>query len=182
MPFSDALSNMNCTCGDYADLELERGDISRRSKQSKHIKSVLSLVAEHPKGEHKLFRCPMCEQLWQQSRAWNWGDVEYLFKVPPIAVCDWELLPYVAPDELLIYAAVLDRFLSGKTFRLTGKKCRLEDCERQAIEFSVHCLRHHIESLQQIRNLPKTPVGRWFDPYRGISPETLERYVEAKQP
>lgn len=173
---------MNCTCGEYADLKLDRADISRRSKQSKRLRGILNLVTEHREGEHKLFRCSTCEQLWQQSRAWNWGNIEYLFKVPPIAVRDWESLPYVAPDELLIYAAVLDRFLAGKTFRPTEAKCRHEGCAKQAVELSVHCLRHHIESLQRIGNLPKTPAGRWFDPYRNISPETLDRHIEAKQP
>ena len=135
-----------CSCSEYSDLELERECISRRSRESARLKNALTLVAVHQESQHWLYRCSKCGQLWHCSFAWNWGSIEYFFKVPAIEKSDWLAEPYVAPDELPIWCAVLDRFIHRNTFATKGVPCRVSGCPHKAIVLSVlllatpHCI------------------------------------------
>ena len=161
-----------CSCSSFRDLEFVRKDISKRIKESRSLRKSLELVSSHTDAEHKLYRCQSCGQMWQGSRAWNWGNDEYLFKVPIIEVADWLENVFVQPDELLIYVAVVGEYWHRNRFDLSEKICRAQSCSRNAIANSVLCLRHHMESLQRAHMLPTSPVGRWFPPYEesGIIP------------
>ena len=66
--------------------------------------------------------CESCNQIWQASRAWNWGNDLYFFKVPNTTVENWLKQPFVQPDELLIYTAVITEFLNQQ-FVLGDKPC-----------------------------------------------------------
>jgi hypothetical protein len=44
--------------------------------------------------------------MWQCSRAWNWGNEKYIFKVPDVELADWLELRFMSPDEWLIYIAL----------------------------------------------------------------------------
>lgn len=154
-----------CSCSDYEDLEFLRKVISKRIKETRSLKKFLVLVAEHPDKEHKLYRCNECGQLWQSSRAWNWGNDEYLFKVPQTETDAWKSEVFVQPDELLIFTASVSDFLKRNTFTENDTSCSVSGCERKAVSGSVSCLRHHIESLQRARTMPSYPTGRWFKPY-----------------
>jgi hypothetical protein len=156
---------MNCECSQYEHLELYRKAVSKRIKQTKTLKKQLEIIAEHSNGEYKLLKCPACGQLWQSSRAWNWGNDEYLFKVPNIQIDEWLSEPYIPPDEMLIYSAVMQDYMERNSFVETERECRAEGCVNRAVEFTVFCLEHHIESLQNAGALPKDPTGRWFAPY-----------------
>lgn len=74
-----------CSCSQFGDLEFLRDAITDRLKLSALLKKSLEFVSKHRDGEHKLFRCEACGQCWQGSRAWNWGNDEYLFKVPGLS-------------------------------------------------------------------------------------------------
>jgi hypothetical protein len=154
-----------CSCSRYEDLEFLREAIAKRIRESGPLKKVLVLVADHPTKEHKLYRCSSCGQLWQGSRAWNWGNDEYLFKVPPIEPDAWNSEVFVRPDELLIFTAIVGDFLNQNTFAEKEAPCSVSGCERRAVSGSVNCLRHHLESLQRARTMPAYPTGRWFKPY-----------------
>jgi hypothetical protein len=152
-------------CSNFDDLEFLREVITKRIKESRSLKKSLSLVATHPEKEHKLYVCNDCGQQWQGSRAWNWGNDEYLFRVPVIDAAAWKDEVFVQPDELLIFTAVLSEILKRGEFKSTKDSCRVEGCGNLAVSGSVQCLRHHIESLQVIRAAPAYPSGRWFGPY-----------------
>jgi hypothetical protein len=156
---------MSCECKAYEDLEFRRAAITERVKHSKRLKKELEVIAKHPAGEHKLLKCQACGQYWQSSRAWNWENDEYLFKVPEIAVDEWLKEPFIQPDELLIYDAVMRDYLE-KAPAKSSRPCHVEGCDRNALKVSTFCLWHHIESLQKSGGLPKEPIGRWFPPYR----------------
>ena len=154
-----------CSCSEYQDLEFLREVITERIKKSRPLKKALVLIAEHPDNEHKLYRCGECGQLWQGSRAWNWGNDEYLFKVPPIETDAWKSDVFVQPDELLIFTAIVCDFLNRNTFTKNDSLCSVPGCGQKAVSGSVNCLRHHVESLQRARTMPSYPNGRWFKPY-----------------
>lgn len=117
-------------------------------------------------GEHSLLRCPACDQHWQISRAWNWGNDQYLFKVPSIGPDDWLAEPYVQPDELLIYSALMQDYMEKSNFVERETECRADGCTNRAVRYSVFCVKDHIASLQKAGALPAFPQGRWFEPYR----------------
>src|SRR5262245_3491100 len=100
-----------CKCQDYEDLELLRDAITERMKASPRLKKRLQGLAEHPGGEHKLFVCQYCHQMWQASRAWSWGNHEYVFKIPQIESSQWIEKPFAQPDELLIYTARMNDYI-----------------------------------------------------------------------
>jgi len=156
---------MSCDCSDYPPIELDRQSISRRIKQSPPIRKRLTQIAEHPDLRLYLFRCPVCGQLWQSGHEWNFGDREYLFHVPPIEVADWQREPYQQPAAMMIYSAVMRDFCARAMFETGESTCRAADCTQRAIRFTVFCRDHHIESLRQLGQLPKKPVGRLFPPY-----------------
>lgn len=154
-----------CACSEYEDLEFLRKVITKRLKDSRILKKQLEVVAKHPEKEHKLYRCNSCCQFWQGSRAWNWGNDEYLFKVPTITPEEWLVEVFVQPDELLIFTGALGRFLEENTFTDKEELCSVKECSKKSVSGTLNCLRHHIESLQRGRVMPAYPSGRWFEPY-----------------
>jgi hypothetical protein len=172
---------MSCPCDFTIPLELTRASISKRSKESRKLKRALDPVADHPDREHQLLKCVTCERLWQRASAWNWGGKEYFFIVPNIEVAEWRERPFVDPDELLLWAVTLDRFVRGGGIGSGSSMCREAGCERMAIDYSVLCLRHHIENLQSVRALPQTPAGRFFPPYDQLAPDRLEEWLSECQ-
>ena len=154
-----------CSCSEFEDLEFLRNVIAKRIKETRALKKTLELLATHPGKEHKLYRCKVCGQLWQGSHAWNWGNDEYLFKVPPIDTNEWLSEVFVQPDELLIFTAVVGDFLKSNSFEEKDSLCSVSGCKRKAVASSVNCLPHHLESLQRARTMPSNPSGRWFKPY-----------------
>jgi hypothetical protein len=157
---------MSCICDSYQPLELFRESIDRRIRETRKIRRGLELIAQHPDGEHRLYICRSCKSFWQISRAWNWGNYRYAFQVPDIEIEDWITRPYVQPDDILIFEARMTDFIDRNIFVKTDRPCRSEGCSQFANEYSVFCLEHHIESLQDARALPREPWGRWFSPYR----------------
>src|SRR3712207_5349995 len=100
----------NCGCPLYGDLPLTRDSVKRRIGETRIIKQYLRAAERHPEGEHLLLKCRVCGQLWQSSRAWNFGDQEYVFKVPATRETEWIIEPYVQPDELVYYVAMTDGY------------------------------------------------------------------------
>lgn len=154
-----------CSCDQYQHIEFLRPAVRKRINESRALKKTLAVLAKHPGGEHKLYHCSSCNQLWQGSRAWNWGNDEYLFRVPPIEVSSWLQEVFVQPDELLIFTAVIADFLRQNTFTRQEAQCRASGCGQQAVAGTSTCLRHHLAALQREHQLPVNPEGRWFDPY-----------------
>lgn len=156
---------MDCNCEKYEHLELFRQSVDKRIKETKKIKKNLEKLANQKDNSVFLWKCPICNQLWQNSSAWNWGAREYIFKVPEISIENWIEQPFVQPDELIIYCAMLEQFEKKNTFIERNVKCRNENCENNTIQFSVFCKKHHIESLQKAKVLPSFPEGKLFEPY-----------------
>jgi hypothetical protein len=138
---------MNQSLQQYPHIEFTREAVSKRAKETKEIISVLELFTKHEDGEHRLYRNKETNEYWQYASAWNWGAKPYCFLVPEIKKEDWIKERYVDPDEILIYVATMQKFLSLPTNR------------------KIPNLKKHIESLQRIGNFPKDPSGRWFKPY-----------------
>jgi len=155
---------ITCQCAEYEDLEMLRKVISKRIKKTKELKKKLKLIVTSEDKEHQLWVCESCGQIWQSSRAWNWGNDLYLFKVPQITKEEWLIKPYVQPDELLIYVGSLSEFLK-QGLKKGEEKCKKDGCTNNAVKGLVMCLKHHIENLQKVHSLPQEPVGRWFQPY-----------------
>ena len=172
---------MSCPCETAAPLELTRDAITRRAKLSRQLKRSLELLAEHSDREHQLWRCGSCGGLWQRALAWNWGDKEYFFTVPTIEAGDWREQPFVDPDELLIWASTMDRFIGQGNFQPTSRSCSEPGCMEAAIAFSSLCLPHHIANLQAVRAFPQTPRGRFFPPYERLTPEGLATHLAEAQ-
>ena len=154
-----------CTCATYADIEFLRSAVRERVKASRALKKSFTLVAKHSSGEHKLYSCPDCGQLWQGSRAWNWGDDEYLFCIPTVSIEAWLQEVFVQPDELMIYVATMRSVLDEGRFVAGKAACEAHGCERVAVEGLATCLPHHVQALQHAGQLAKEPSGRWFGPY-----------------
>ncbi|MBM6616949.1 hypothetical protein [Bacillus suaedaesalsae] len=159
---------MGCECNNFDVIELQRNDISKRIKETKTLKKKLKLLAKHPNGEDQLYECDKCEQLWQGSYAWNFGNGEYLFKVPKVDTEKWHVEQFVAPDEILIYLAIMDRFLTENRFEVSEEFCKKDHCINKAVKGLNFCLKHHIKSLQNIGTLPQTPSGKLFETYEKI--------------
>jgi hypothetical protein len=155
---------MGCNCFTYQPLELDRKSISERIKITKQLKSELVMISKSS-SEYKLYKCEACRQLWQSSFAWNWGNKEYLFKVPSISIDSWIDEPFMSPDEMLIYSAIMEDYYSKNSFETSEKKCKREDCVQSALINNVLCKEHFIKSLESGGVLPKKPVGRIFPPY-----------------
>lgn len=154
-----------CTCATYPDIEFLRSAVRERIKASRALKKSFTLVAKHSSGEHKLYSCPDCAQLWQGSRAWNWGNDEYLFRVPALRIEDWLREVFVQPDEMLIYVATMRSILDAGRFVAGTGACVVHACESVAVEGLATCLHHHVQALQDAGQLAQEPVGRWFGPY-----------------
>lgn len=156
---------MSCGCAAYPDLELLRKNITRRIRETTRIRKGLTLVAEHPDGENSLFRCGGCGQYWQISRAWNWGNDEYAFKVPITDTQEWKQERYAAPDEMLIHTAVITEYIEKNRLTESDRACGEENCGRKALNGMNVCLRHHIDEQVRQKILPGRPEGKLFPPY-----------------
>ena len=131
----------------YPHIPFERAAINERIKLTAGILRTLTLVAEHPDGEHKLYKDPTTGELWQLANAWNWGAKPYCFLVPTIDTETWKQEPFVDPDEMLLFTSRMSQFLSEPAVKQMAN------------------LKAHVENLQQVKMLPKNPIGRWFGPY-----------------
>ncbi len=156
----------DCLCGEYGPLELRPSQISGRIRAMHRSRRGLTLVAESGDQRHRLYCCAICEQHWQQSWSWLFGAKDYIFKVPAVAEAEWQDEPFARPDEMMIYAAVLDTYLEENDFPDSPNPCRVNRCTRLAVAGLVLCLEHQIASLQAIGLLPEPPLGRMFAPYR----------------
>lgn len=161
----------SCHCGSFVPLELTRDEITRCIKSTKKLLPQLQVLGQDQKAWHELRECPSCGGYWQVSRAWNWGNKPYAFRVPNIELDEWKQEAFVAPAELMIYVALMEDFLTKSEWASSTMKCRKPDCSRQAMHGLVVCLQHHILSLQRVAMLPEPPKGRWFEPY---GPEVLD--------
>lgn len=156
---------MGCRCSEFGTIELYREDITERIKRTRTLRRTLDQIAHHPLEEHKLFRCGVCDQFWQISRAWGWGNFEYLFKVPAIKKDDWETQPFQQPDEIFAYLTSIFEYEQKNSFELTSRVCKRETCSESAIQYSVLCKIHHIEDLQDKGGLARKPTGRPLPDY-----------------
>ncbi len=155
---------MTCSCEPYEHLEPSRHSIYKRIQVTKKLHGTLEMIAEKKDENNFLFKCSICNQFWQESLAWNWNQKKYLFKVPEISVENWLQELFVEPDKILIYLASLESYEEKQTFVERNETCRNETCDGNAIQYSVFCKKHHIESLQKNRVLPDFPKGRVFEP------------------
>ena len=92
-----------CNCKDFFHLEHDRKQISKRIRESKELFKKLTVLYKKRFIEYELYQCPVCNQMWQCSRAWVSGNEKYLFRVPPISLEEWLEEPYASPDEWLDY-------------------------------------------------------------------------------
>lgn len=153
-----------CNCKIYEDLEMTRKVITKRIKDRKQLKKSLAELCLSSDKEHKYLKCEECGQHWQMSRAWNWGNEAYMFKVPAIPVNDWLELPFVQPDKLLIFVACVSDFIK-KSNQLDDTVCKVEGCKEYVLLNTVFCIKHQMQSLQRQNRFPSFPEGRWFGPY-----------------
>jgi hypothetical protein len=160
-PFSDS---KRCDCASYPHLTLDRKAISTRIKQSKSLKKRLQPAAEDSQLGITLLRCPVCGEMWQSGREWNFANEEYLFRVPSITPDEWQHEHYRQPAAMMIYTAMMTDYYS-RPFTASPDKCRADGCEERASVIGVFCRRHQVEELQRLEKLPKPPSGRLFPPY-----------------
>ena len=152
----------SCRCEAFEHLEFYSSAISQRITDTKALLKQLTLLASDATDWHRLYRCPECGQQWQVSRAWNWDRGRYAFRVPAIPTEEWVHEQYVAPDELLIFAASVQQLPEPEA---STNHCREPGCPDFAIVFGVFCQRHHMQQLQAVSQFPKYPSGKWFPPY-----------------
>jgi hypothetical protein len=157
------MTESGCVCEGYGNIELLRSAVDARIKETKAIRKSVRLLAESRDKRDSLYKCDGCGQFWQGSRAWNWGNEIYFFKIPAISTAEWLEEPYIQPHELLIFNSSIERVLNGVTEK--GELCSINGCPAKAIVGTVNCLAHHVQSLQRVRLLPQDPKGRWFPPY-----------------
>jgi hypothetical protein len=170
-----------CDCNAFPDLLLERKSITARAKQQRALVGRLLLVASHPDAEHRLFLCPLCSTYWQGASAWALGAKPYMFCVPSTTEEEWVRERFVDPDEVLVFVALMERFLRSQQFAHSSSVCATQGCGLAAIKLSLFCLRHQVESLQQAKLLPGTPEGRWFGHYLSFHPDYLQRWLAETQ-
>jgi hypothetical protein len=155
----------DCDCSAYGHLGLDRKSISVRIPKSKQILRTLDHVADHEDREHRLFRCSHCGQFWQSARAWNWGNDPYVFQVPNLSTDEWCAEPFVDPDALMVFDAVMRGYFARTEFTPGEQTCRDSQCNKAAAKGLAHCKDHHVRMLQNAGSLPKCPSGRMFHPY-----------------
>lgn len=131
----------------FPHIEFTREAVTKRAKETKSILGNLTLLGNHPDGEHRLYFDDATGEYWQYSSAWNWGAKPYCFLVPMISLDDWLTERYVDPDEMIVFVAVMQQFLAAPANR------------------QIPNLQNHVRSLQRIGNMPQDPEGRWFEPY-----------------
>jgi hypothetical protein len=170
-----------CDCSTFPDLLLERKSITSRAKLQRALSNRLALVSSSPDAEHRLFHCPQCGAHWQGASAWALGAKPYMFRVPDTTAEEWSRERFVDPDEVLVFVALVERFLKAQQFGHAGNVCASQGCGLTAVTLSVFCLRHHVESLQDSKLLPRTPQGKWFGHYLSFRPEHLQRWLAEVQ-
>ena len=164
-PFRQS-SKSHCGCAQYSHLTLDRKAISLRIKQSVALMKRLEKVAEDSQLGISLFRCPLCGEMWQSGREWNFGNEEYLYRVPCITQEEWLHEHYVQPGALMMYSSLMQEYYERVKHIPSSDKCQVEGCSDHASTMSVFCRRHQIESLQKSGRLPSLPTGRLFPPYQ----------------
>jgi len=165
-----------CICNKYSDI-LDYGALTKRFKDTKNIFSYLTLIAEHPEKEHRLYQCETCGQLWQRSLSWMDGNEQYIFKVPKINIGEWKEKPFVQPDDLFVRTGVVRQYLERAIFEEQNVICRHAGCTHYSIKLSVFCVIHHMESIGIKLTLPDN--NTWFPPFEKELVElTYERLSE----
>ena len=155
-----------CNCYLYKDLDLNCASISARIKETKSIISSLFLVSKKSESNGmRLYSCPDCHQHWQYSSAWNWGAKPYVYKIPNVTVELWRDNPFVRPDEILIYNAVMERFVNKIGGASNEANCNTADCTEKSLTSVPFCIRCHIKNLQAVQMLPQPISGKVFPPY-----------------
>ena len=143
---------MTCDCEKYERLEACRHCIYERIHPTKTLTKKLELIAEKKDEDNSLLKCPVCHQLWQESVSRNWGTTKYLFKVPEILVANWISESFVEPESILNYLSSRREYEKKQAFIERNEKCRKENCDKNAVQYTVFCKEHQIESLQSILN------------------------------
>lgn len=154
----------NCNCKTYQPLELTREHITERIKKNNNIHKTLDKLTDSEDG-NVLYRCSICGQFWQKSNAWNWGGKDYFFQVPKIAIEDWRKEQFMSPADMLIYSVLMTEYFEKNKFVESENVCRREECDNKSIVGNVLCIKHFVENIQKIGNLPERPKGRIFEPY-----------------
>ena len=154
---------MACDCKKYERLEACRHCIYERIQATKDFRKNLEIIAEKKDENNSLLKCPVCNQLWQESVSRNWGSTKYLFKVPEISGEDWLNESFIEPERILNYLSSRRKHENKQVFIERNEKCRKENCDENAAQHTVFCKEHQIESLQNIGVLAKFPKGRIFD-------------------
>ena len=154
---------MTCGCEKYERLEPCRHCIYERIKATKTLTKTLEVIAEKQDENSSLLKCSLCNQLWQGSISRNWGRTKYVFKVPEISVEDWLEEPYIEPEKILNYLSSRREYEKKQVFIERGEKCKKENCNKNAVQYTVFCKEHHIEFLQNTNVLAKFPKGIVFE-------------------
>ncbi|HYK06092.1 MAG TPA: hypothetical protein VE974_30395 [Thermoanaerobaculia bacterium] len=142
-----------------------RDAIKRRIRETKRLLARLSLLETNAQLQLRLYICAVCGQYWQTGHEWNFGDREYIFRVPAIESSEWLREPYCQPAAMLIYSAAMENFFARNSFEDGDAPCREEACANRSMKQGFFCLDHHLEQLRAVRILPPTPPGRIFAPY-----------------
>ncbi|MGC4104067.1 hypothetical protein [Ferruginibacter sp.] len=151
-----------CNCNIYGDI-LEYTQLKDRFKDTKKILSDLKLLAQHPEKEHQLYQCVNCGQYWQKSMSWMDGNKQYVFKVREIEVTEWKEQPFVQPDDLFARTGIVNQYLKRATFEEQETLCRHPSCPHHAIQLSIFCIVHHMESIKIATTIPDNVT--WFPPF-----------------
>lgn len=169
-------STGSCKCAGYTDLKT-RPEINKRGYETKKIMTGFEQLTEDNSGEHKLYKCPACGQLWQRSLDWLRGNKAYAFKVPAIDIATWITQPFVRPDELFNRVGRIEQYLEHARFEEKAELCRREDCSEHAIKLSVLCALHHMENIGLGNTLPGHCT--WFSPYEPDDYILTMRYLKS---
>jgi hypothetical protein len=156
---------MACKCAEYPHLPFLRDAITRRIRETKGILTRLTLLETNSQDRLRLYLCEVCGQYWQTGHEWNFGDREYVFRVPAIEASEWLREPYCQPAAMLIFSAAMKDFFAKNSFEEGDVRCREEGCPNRAMMQGLFCVDHHVEQLRAVRILPVVPAGRMFPPY-----------------
>lgn len=156
---------MACDCPNFHPIPLERKAITKRIKESKALKKRLQVVAEDKELAIALYRCPVCDEMWQSGREWHFANEEYLFRVPAISAEEWLREHYQQPAAMFVFDASMRSYLERSKFVPSAEKCRVDGCGKRASSLGVFCQEHQIQALQKQGRLAKPPSGRLFPPY-----------------
>ena len=141
-----------------------RGGREAGSRDPAHVRK-LTPIAHNETLRLSLYLCAECSQFWQTGHEWNFGDRDYVFRVPPIETADWLAEPYRQPAAMLLYSAEMARFHERNRFEPGDKPCREEGCATLAMKHGSFCVAHHVRQLQDVGILRPPPMGRLFPPY-----------------